>query len=81
MQETITKTKTKLYVNNITVLDTLLRIVLREGYSFNSSLEIKTLLDKKFNLNIDVNTIEQLWCEHREIEDMELQMKHLNLYQ
>lgn len=77
MQEIIIKTKKKLTITNKDVLGTLLRIMLREGYSFNSSEEIQTTVKKKFKADVSIDLIEELWVEGRMIDDVNYLYKHL----
>lgn len=76
MQETIAVIKNKTKLTNKEVLITLLNVLIREGYSFNSSEEIVTAIGKKFSVKVSVDLVEELWCEGREMEDMELIAKH-----
>lgn len=77
MQEIITITKTKTKVINKEVLISLLNILISEKYSFNSSKEIAQAIENKFNAVVSVDLVEELWYEGREIEDVELQFKHI----
>ena len=76
MQETHTLIKTKTKLTNKEVLITLLNVLIREGYSFNSSEEIVTAINKKFNVKVSVELVEELWCEGRELEDVYLYYKY-----
>jgi len=58
-----------------------LKLLLRDGYSFSSSLEIQIAIKKEFNICVDLDDIEKLWALERELKDIEYQMKNLNLYQ
>lgn len=77
MQEIYTITKTKTKVTNKEVLISLLNILISEKYSFSSSKEIAQAIENKFNAVVSVDLIEELWCEGRELEDVELQFKHI----
>jgi len=81
MQETITTKKIKTKLTNKDVLITLLNVLIREGYSFNSSEEIVVAIDRKFRVKVSIELVEELWCEGRELDDTFYQFRNLNLYQ
>lgn len=72
MQEIITGTKTKT-VTSLSVLSSLLNILIKEGYSFNKSEEIQLAIKNKFNMDISLELIEELWLEDRLIESKQLE--------
>jgi hypothetical protein len=79
----IEKIEKKINVNKISleILSTLLNILLKDNYIFNSSLEIQKAIKKEFNLEIDMDSIENLFTLNREMEEIKIQCKNLNLYQ
>jgi hypothetical protein len=66
---------------SIETIYTLLNLLLSEGYIFNSTKEIQAAIKKEFNSEIDIDIIENLFTLNREMEDINLQCKNLNLYQ